>query len=177
MLKISGTVSRLGRPLTILFAFLAGIALGAGVLWGYQKEKFADAYEVMGDLHASAMFNQEIAEAEKEYANQNRDVAIYALGRAVRNIGTYNRPSRMSCREVAYAIGKYNVRLAVLHGEAGNASAREAHLEQARSAYAVLGWRLKDTRELAEAIPLIEAGKTSSALTMYGQIGTPCDNG
>ena len=67
------------------------------------------------------------------------------------------------------------MRLAQLYGETDNRHARDKQLKNAMASYETMGWKLKNTDELQEAIPLIESGKTAEALKTYGKLITPCD--
>jgi hypothetical protein len=132
------------------------------------------ATAVVSDTFASSLYIYEINEANEQFSGKNQDVTIYALDRAVRKLNSFQAPRWESCRATVYSLGKFNVRLAGLYGERGNQQAREVHLEKAMASYEAMGWKLKNTDELVQAIPLIEAGKTVEALKQYGKYVPSC---
>lgn len=165
----------MNRYLTATIATLLGAVVGFMGCWLYFQKSFTEATSVSLDMFASALYTYELNEAESQFSSANRDVAIYALDRAVRNLKSFQDPKYMTCRNTAYSLGKFNVRLAQLYGETGNHQARDKHLKNAMASYETVGWKLKNTDELQEAIPLIESGNTAEALKTYGELITPCD--
>jgi len=166
------------RFLLPLLFFALGVSIGVVSLWLYfgQTMKFTveRAAAVVTDAYASSLYVYEINEANEQFSGKNRDVTIYALDRAVRKLSSFQAPRWESCRTTAYNLGRFNVRLAGLYGEQGNQQAREAHLAKAMASYEAMGWKLKNTEELEQAIPLIEAGKTVEALKRYGRLVPSC---
>ena len=163
--------------LPILF-FILGAATGSVGLWLYfgksMRFTLEKASAVVSDTYASALYVYEINEANEQFSGKNRDVTIYVLDRAVRKLSSFQAPRWESCRTTAYSLGKFNVRLAELYGEQDNQQAREAHLIKAMASYEAMGWKLKNTDELVQAIPLIEAGKIVEALKLYGKHVPSC---
>lgn len=163
------------RVLQAIGLLIAGATIGVVGLWIYFGMMAKAVLEEGQELFASAQYYYEVSEAERQFSNGNRDVSIYALERAVRNLPQFRSPKRVDCRRAAYTLAKFHVRLARLYQEGGNLGAHEEHLKKAISSYESMGWTLRSTEELTKAIPLIEAGKTSEALKVYGTIGTACD--
>lgn len=124
---------------------------------------------------ASALYNYEVNEADRQSQNTNKDVAIYALDRAVRHLSEFQTPRTVTCRTTAYKLGKYNVQLAKLYNEAGNVDLSKRYMQYALTSYEAMGWKLSGIDELEKAIPLIEGHRISEAVKMYGKLTTPCD--
>jgi len=161
------------RLLIPVLIFVLGAATGSAGLWLYfgkaMRFTMERAAAVVSDTYAASLYIYEINEANEQFSGKNRDVTIYALDRAVRKLTSFQAPRWESCRTTAYSLGKFNVRLAGLYGDQGNQKAREAHLEKAMASYEAMGWKLKNTEELEQAIPLVVAGKAVEALKIYGK--------
>ncbi|MDB5814894.1 MAG: hypothetical protein JWN23_2011 [Rhodocyclales bacterium] len=170
---INGTMKRI---LVLAFMFLFGVAIGYVGCWCHFQRTIKSMVAIGQDMFASSLYNYEIIEAQDQLNNSHRDVAIYALSRAVRNLSSFQAPKITTCRKTAYDLGRFNVRLALLYEEAGNQNARTKHLEKAMASYESMGWILKDASELIKAIPLIDSGKTAEAVKKYGRLTTPCDD-
>ena len=166
------------RLLIPVLIFVLGAATGSAGLWLYfgktMRFTMERAAAVVSDTYAASLYIYEINEANEQFSGKNRDVTIYALDRAVRKLNSFQAPRWESCRTTAYSLGKFNVRLAGLYGDQGNQKAREAHLEKAMASYEAMGWKLKNTEELEQAIPLVVAGKTVEALKIYGKHVPSC---
>ncbi|MDP1863155.1 MAG: hypothetical protein Q8K52_04535 [Thiobacillus sp.] len=166
------------RLLIPVLIFVLGAATGSAGLWLYFGKTMRFTMEraamVVSDTYAASLYIYEINEANEQFSGKNRDVTIYALDRAVRKLNSFQAPRWESCRATAYSLGKFNVRLAGLYGDQGNQKARETHLEKAMASYEAMGWKLKNTEELEQAIPLVVAGKTVEALKIYGKYVPSC---
>jgi hypothetical protein len=163
------------RILFSLAVFFVGVAIGAVSCWLYFGQTMRDMLVVGQDMFASGLYTYESKEADSQFLNPNRDVAIYALDRAVRHLSEFQTPRTATCRTTAYKLGKFNVRLAELYKVAGNQEPRERHMQNALASYEAMGWKLRGIGELEKAIPLIEADRTAEALKAYGELITPCD--
>lgn len=163
--------------LPILF-FALGTATSSVGLWLYYGKVMRFTLEraaaVVTDTYVSSLYMYEINEANEQFSGKNRDVTIYALDRAVRKLSSFQAPRWESCRDRAYRLGKFNVRLAELYGEQGNLKAQEEHLKKAIISYEAMGWKLKNIEELEQALPLIKLDKTSEAVKIYGEHTTSC---
>jgi hypothetical protein len=163
------------RILFTLFLVVISAAAGALGCWFYFAETMKSALALGQDMFSSGLYSYEFDEADRQYTNPNRDVAIYALSRAVKNLEQFPPPQNMGCRHIAFGMAKLNIRLAHLHKEAGDKAAEDFRLQSAISHYAKMGWRLTDITELQKALPLIEAEKTVEAMKSIGRIEGSCE--
>jgi hypothetical protein len=163
------------RFLTHTLALALGIAIGLAGHWHYFKNTMSRIASTGQDMFASALYNYEVTEAQAQLRNPNKDIAIYALNRAVKNLEVFQAPYTVTCRKTAYELGRFNIRLALLYKETGNIAASDEHLKKAIASYQSMGWIFKDVAELSQAIPLIDAEKSGEAIQKYGHLGTPCD--
>jgi hypothetical protein len=159
---------------TILVA-AAGVIVGAIGCWYYFHKTISHVVTQGQDIFTSALYNYEIEEANRQYTNPNKDVAIYALNRAASNLEKLPSPQRIGCRRLAYELAKLNVRLAHLYRANGDSASEATHLTSAISHYEKMGWHLNDLNQLKQALPLIESDKTADAMEKFGVLKSPCD--
>ncbi|MCZ4305777.1 hypothetical protein O4G98_13635 [Zoogloeaceae bacterium G21618-S1] len=159
----------------VLFVFAVGVATGVAGNWLHFRSTMTSIAGVGVDVYSSALYVYEFEEAERQYANPNRDVAIYALSRATRKLEEFSPPRHLGCRQVAFGMAKLNVRLASLYGAEGDKAAENAHLRSAMLYYQKMGWTLESPEELKTVLPFINDGKLVEAVKRAGRSATPCE--
>ncbi|MGZ8251448.1 MAG: hypothetical protein ACXW1P_03700 [Methylophilaceae bacterium] len=153
--------------------FILGVVLGFGFCWlqygRHLQQSLSSSFPQMLGVFTSAVYTQEVTEADNQFNNPNNAVAIYALNRAVNSIERFPPSEKeFSCIKTSFMLGKYNIRLASLYDQNNQQDLKVKHLNKALSAYEAMGWKLNGVDELNKATPVDSPEDLKEAITKYG---------
>jgi hypothetical protein len=163
--------SKLLKGLIWLLPLFVGLAMG----YGYSVYKFEKNYTLaltQGLNTINLIVNgMEFVEAEKQYLNKNRDVAIYALERALQRVTLNPKVAEYDVRHINFGTATIHARLGKLYQESGNKQLSENHLKNAVGDFDKVGWKL-GIDEILPALSLLDKNREREAIQKFGKLVT-----
>jgi hypothetical protein len=152
-----------------VFVFGAGVGILANQVYiehDFQKA-LKDTVSFGSKRFASLLYIYEVQEADKQFNNSNKDVAIYALTRAVDNIEKFQVPPEVNCQISSFILGRYDARLAQLYTETNDQAQRANYMNKAALSFEKTGWKLNGMQDI-EKTNLADPKQLALALKTYG---------
>jgi hypothetical protein len=162
--------NKLKKYLKLSVILLVGVAIGAGGTYYWANSVFETSHYM-----TLLLLNAENAEeAHYLYKNAPPEIAIYKIQRtfdemhSFKDQGVYDK-FKSDKFAVNWDSGLWQGRMGKLYKQIGKDKEASAHLNTAMGYFLAAGWKLKDEKQVLEAIKMLDIQKVSVVIKNIGE--------